>query len=193
MSTRQKQLEPDRVLDHEPQPVKNESQFRIRDAVPGLVVCLALGVMCTAYILLKGPEPAKERATDTIPMYVYETCNSCEPYILETCPDCTWLSRFVGALDAQAESPLEIKNVLHRAYVESRFDDQAVSDTGDWGICQINAKTHPGVIVQRLLSDPEYAAFQCLKTYRAAYKACGKRWECCYRYGVKGCKRGMGY
>jgi hypothetical protein len=25
--------------------------------------------------------------------------------------------------------------------------------------------------------------------YRVFYKACGADWQCCYRYGVRGCKK----
>lgn len=182
-------IEPDRVLAHEPQPVKVSQQFRFMDAVPGLVACFAIGIMAMAYVSMTGPESAKETVTDTIPIYTFESSETCATYTPETCPDCTWLSRFVGELDALAESPLEIKDVLHRAYVESRFDNQAVSATGDWGICQINAKTHPWVDTELLLTTPEYAAAICLDAYRAAYKACGKRWECCYRHGIKGCEQ----
>lgn len=182
-------IEPEKVLVQNPQPVKVAAFTagqNIRAILFSIVLLVALAMVFPS---VARKFVANTTSAETLPIYTFESSETCATYTPETCPDCTWLSRFVGELDALAESPLEIRDVLHRAYVESRFDNQAVSTTGDWGICQINAKTHPEVIVQRLLTDPEYAAFQCLKVYRAAYKACGKRWECCYRYGIKGCEQ----
>lgn len=109
-----------------------------------------------------------------------------------TCPDGSWLARFVGALDDQSANPREIRDVLHRAYTESRFEAGVVSPTGDYGICQINASAHPEVDVARLATDPVYAAVECLRVYRSMYAACGADWQCCYRYGVRGCRRVTG-
>lgn len=110
------------------------------------------------------------------------TCPAC------TCPDCSFLARFVGALDDAAATPREIRDVLHRCYTESRFTPAAVSATGDYGICQINAGAHPETDVDRLLTDPVYAAGECLRMYRGVFAACGDGWECCYRFGIRGCK-----
>jgi hypothetical protein len=104
------------------------------------------------------------------------------------CPDYSFLARFVGALDDANATPREIRDVLHRSYIESRYNAGVVSSTGDYGICQINQKAHPETDVERLLTDPEYAAGECLRVYRVFYKACGAEWQCCYRYGIRGCK-----
>ena len=110
-------------------------------------------------------------------------CPLCE------CRDCesgTWLAQFVHHLDNLADNPREIRDVLNRAYTETRLTPSAVSETGDWGICQINAVAWPDVDVERLLTDAEYAAGQCLRVYRVYFKACGDRWQCCYRRGLQG-------
>jgi hypothetical protein len=114
-----------------------------------------------------------------------------EPPPCPECRDCesgTWLARFVHTLDGLSATPREIRDVLHRSYVESGFTPSIVSDTGDYGICQINRTANPDVDVDRLLTDAEYAAGECLRVYRTVFKACGAQWECCYRYGVRGCK-----
>lgn len=181
-------IEPEKVLVPTPQPVKVREQIRASDWIPPVCALVAVLILGLAWVSMQGAEPAKERATDTMPIYTFESDTSCPGCVSETCPDCTWLSRFVGALDTMADTPLEIKDVLHRAYIESRFTPSVVSETGDWGICQINKKANPGVDVERLLTDPEYAAEQCLGVYRTVKQACGSRWQCCYRFGVKGCK-----
>jgi hypothetical protein len=113
---------------------------------------------------------------------------------VEPCPDCecdkTWLAQFVHALDTSATSPLEVRDVLARAYTESRFTPSIVSDTGDWGICQINIASWPEYDGARLLTDPEYAAGACLAVYRVYRAKCGDNWQCCYRRGVVGCRKG---
>ena len=110
------------------------------------------------------------------------------------CPDCecdkTWLAQFVHALDTSATSPLEVRDVLARAWTESRFTPVAVSETGDWGICQINVASWPEYDGARLLTDPEYAAGACLAVYRVYRAKCGDNWQCCYRRGVVGCRKG---
>ena len=106
------------------------------------------------------------------------------------CPGCTFLSRFVYRLDVESANPREVRDVLHRAFVESRYTPATVSETGDYGICQINADAHPETDADRLLVDPEYAAVECLRAYRDAYRACGKKWECCYQRGIRGCRNG---
>lgn len=112
-------------------------------------------------------------------------CTLCE------CRDCesgTWLAQFVHYLDNLAENPREIKDVLNRAYTETRLTPSAVSETGDWGICQINRASWPDVDVERLLHDPEYAAVECLRVYRVYFKICGPRWQQCYRKGKRGAR-----
>ena len=105
------------------------------------------------------------------------------------CHEYGFLARFVDALDRDAESPVEVRDVLARSYAESRFTPTAVSDTGDYGICQLNAVANPDVDVQRLTTDPEYAAVECLRVYRIVKVRCGDNWQCCYRRGVAGCRR----
>ena len=112
-----------------------------------------------------------------------------EPVVCPPCRDCesgTWLARFVHHLDNLADNPREIRDVLNRCYTETRLTPSAVSEAGDWGICQINARAWPDVDVERLLTDPEYAAGECLRVYRVFFKACGDRWQCCYRRGLQG-------
>jgi len=111
------------------------------------------------------------------------------PLACPACQNCesgTWLAQFVHHLDSLAENPREIRDVLNRCYTETRLTPVTVSDTGDWGICQINARAWPDVDVERLLVDPEYAAGECLRIYRVYYKACGSNWQCCYRRGLQG-------
>lgn len=118
-------------------------------------------------------------------MHELTPCPLCE------CRDCesgTWLAQFVHHLDNLAENPMEIRDVLNRAYTETRLTPSAVSETGDWGICQINARAWPDVDTSRLLDDPEYAAVECLRVYRVMVSRCGKDWNCCYVKGVRGCK-----
>ena len=107
-----------------------------------------------------------------------------------TCPvtEPTWLARFVHALDTASATPLEVRDVLARAYTETRYTPSVVSETGDYGICQINAAAWPEFDAMRLLDDPEYAATACLDVYRVYRARCGDDWQCCYRRGVVGCK-----
>jgi hypothetical protein len=34
----------------------------------------------------------------------------------------------------------------------------------------------------------KYAAVECLRVYRVYFKACGSRWQECYRNGIRGSK-----
>lgn len=112
----------------------------------------------------------------------------CPPCECRDCESGTWLAQFVHHLDNEADTPREIRDVLNRSYTETRLTPSAVSETGDWGICQINRRSWPDVDVERLLADPEYAAVECLRVYRVYFKACGSRWQECYRYGKRGAK-----
>ena len=113
------------------------------------------------------------------------SCPGCE---CRACESGTWLAQFVHHLDTISESPREIRDVLNRCYTETRLTPSVVSETGDWGICQINRRAWPDVDTDRLLDDPEYAAVECLRVYRVYFSACGKRWQDCYRRGVRGSK-----
>jgi hypothetical protein len=112
----------------------------------------------------------------------------CAPCECRDCESGTWLAQFVHHLDNLAENPREIRDVLNRAYTETRLTPSAVSETGDWGICQINARAWPDVDTERLLVDPEYAAVECLRVYRVYFKICGPRWQECYRKGRRGAR-----
>lgn len=179
-------IEPDRVLAHEPQPVKAREQIHASDWIPAVCALVAVVILGLAYISMTGPEPAPERATDTMPVYTFETCHSCA-----TCSDIEdvqFLGRWMDALTKLDATPLEIWDMTHRAFIESRFNPAKVSATGDYGICQINKTAHPDVDVDRLLTDPEYAAIECLAVYRTYTDLCGSDWQCCYKRGHKGCR-----
>jgi hypothetical protein len=157
----------------------------------GIIVMMALYAAITG---VKQPvEPRRETyfATSTVESLLdgveFGAPVSCD---VPKCPDRSFLSRFVYRLDVESATPTEIRDVLNRCYVETRFTPTSVSDTGDWGICQINARAWPDVDTSRLLTDPEYAAVECLRVYRVMRRACGADWQCCYRHGVNGCKNG---
>jgi hypothetical protein len=154
---------------------------------------IGLAVMVTALIVgLCASRPTKPVAMtypDAGPSDVLGQTTAPEPPPCPVCPDYSFLARFVGALDDANATPREIRDVLHRSYIESRYNAGVVSSTGDYGICQINQKAHPETDVERLLTDPEYAAGECLRVYRVMFEKCGEDWQCCYRYGVRGCKK----
>lgn len=125
---------------------------------------------------------------DAGPSEIFGMSTMPEPIPCPSCPMSTWLAQFVHSLDELAETPVEVRDVLANCYDESRYTPTVVSGTGDWGICQINARSWPDVDVQRLIFDPEYAAEQCLRVYRVYYRACGDKWRDCYRRGVRGGK-----
>ena len=81
----------------------------------------------------------------------------------------------------------QARDVVARGWVESRLDHCAASSTGDYGIGQVNAAWQLADPI-RLLLDPWYSASRTGKAYRAT-QACGSRWACCYRRGVRGCRR----
>lgn len=178
----------ERVTVQKPVPVGRSDQAVTRIVVAVLtlgVVGVSVGFMCVK------PMPTPQTRPDAGPSAIFGQTMAPEPISCpepEPCPDCTFLSRFVYRLDVESANPREVRDVLHRSYIESRYTPTTVSETGDWGICQINAATHPETDAERLLVDPEYAAVECLRVYRAAWNRCGKRWECCYRHGVKGCR-----
>jgi hypothetical protein len=176
----------DRLTVPEPVPVTDPDRHSKR-WIGLAVMCVALIVgLCASQPSKPGPMaypeagPSDVFGQTTAPEL--PACPTC------TCPDCSYLARFVGALDDMSATPREIRDVLHRAYTESRFNPGAVSSTGDYGICQINAGAHPETDTDRLLIDPVYAAGECLRVYRGVFAVCGTDWQCCYRYGVKGCK-----
>jgi hypothetical protein len=156
------------------------------------VIVVAICVIGIVVGLSRSQEPSPRAATwpEAGPSSVFGQTLAPEPVVCPdcTCPDCSYLARFVGALDDAAATPREIRDVLHRCYTESRFSAGAVSSTGDYGICQINAGAHPETDTDRLLIDPVYAAGECLRVYRGMFAACGDGWECCYRFGIRGCK-----
>jgi len=155
-----------------------------------LMTAIIAGLCLTHTQRLPGPLPA-ETWPAAGPSSTFGQSMMPEPPPCPECRDCesgTWLARFVHTLDGLSATPREIRDVLHRSYVESGFTPSIVSDTGDYGICQINRTANPDVDVDRLLTDAEYAAGECLRVYRTVFKACGAQWECCYRYGVRGCK-----
>ena len=119
--------------------------------------------------------------------------------VCPTCPACacvhrsyTWLGRFTGALDEEAQSPEEIRDVLRLLYDESRYTPSAVSSAGAVGICQIKPDAWPDVDMALLVEDPDYAAVQCLRIYRIYRSKCGGKWYRCYRMGVAGARAATG-
>ena len=180
----------DRVTLPDPDPVATPGMnFAARQVIASVIVTLAVILMLIGGIraavsmhrpvVETYPEAGPSAITGQTTMPDDVPCPGCE------C-DATWLARFVNALDNQADDPREIRDVIYTAYAESRFTPSAVSDTGDYGICQINKRANPGVDFDRLLDDPEYAADECLRVYRVVYAKCGSKWLCCYRRGVNG-------
>jgi hypothetical protein len=159
----------------------------------GLAVMVAALIVGLCVVARANSGAAPQTWPDAGPSSVFgvSQCPDAAP-----CPDCdcdqTWLAQFVHALDTSATSPLEVRDVLARAYTESRFTPSIVSDTGDWGICQINVASWPEYDGARLLTDPEYAAGACLAVYRVYKTKCGDNWQCCYRRGVSGCRANGG-
>lgn len=176
----------DRLTVPEPAPVTEPDRHGKRwIGVAVMAVALIVG-LCAS----RPSKPAPMTYPEAGPSDVFGQTIMPEPVVCPacTCPDCSFLARFVGALDDAAATPREIRDVLHRCYTESRFSAGVVSETGDYGICQINRSANPDVDVERLLTDPVYAAGECLRVYRVMFDKCGADWQCCYRYGVRGCK-----
>ena len=112
-----------------------------------------------------------------------------------TCPACacvrrsyTWVGRFMAAIDEEAQSPDEIRDIANLAFHESRYTPSAVSSAGAVGICQIKPDAWPDVDMALLVEDPDYAAVQCLRIYRIYRSKCGSKWYRCYRMGVAGAR-----
>ncbi len=162
----------------------------------GLMVLATAGIaaLCLTHTQrLPGPLPA-ETWPEAGPSSVFgvSQCPELEKCQMPKLVDSGFLSRFVGALDEQAANPREIRDVLARSYTETRLTPSTVSATGDWGICGINVASWPEYDGFRLLDDPEYAAGACLAVYRVYREKCGDDWQCCYRYGVVGCRKDGG-
>lgn len=182
-----------------PSRVLNPEYEDSKHAQKAIIGCIALATVILAMIV--GIDNSNEQKAAVVPepvqtwpeagpssVFGASQCPSNDRCQVPACHHYGFLARFVEALDAGAENPREIRDVLNRSYIESRYNPQAVSSTGDYGICQINQKAHPETDVERVLTDPEYAAGECLRVYRVFYRACGAGWQCCYRYGIKGCK-----
>jgi len=148
-----------------------------------LLVGLFATIMCVALII--HTEVAVDRPAETFPAAdpVGITCPVCADY-----PEpVQFLGRYMGALTKLDANPLEIWDLTHRAFIESRFNPATVVN-GNYGICGINKAAHPEVDADRLLTDPEYAAVKCLGVYRTYTNLCGNNWQCCYKRGRKGCR-----
>ena len=181
--TRLTVAEPAPVVDHDP-----HGKRWIGLAV--MVAALIVG-LCVARAN-PGAAPQTWPAAGPSSVFGVSQCPALDKCHVPVCPDSSFLSRFVATLDNQADDPREIRDVLARAYTESRFTPSIVSDTGDWGICQINVASWPEYDGARLLTDPEYAAGACLAVYRVYKTKCGDNWQCCYRRGVSGCRANGG-
>lgn len=114
-------------------------------------------------------------------------CPTCPAYAC-VCQSYTWLGRFMSAIDEEAQSPDEIRDIAYLAYHESRYTPSAVSSAGAVGICQIKPDAWPDVDMSLLVEDPDYAAVQCLRIYRIYRSKCGAKWYRCYRMGVAGAR-----
>lgn len=180
----------ERLTVPKPAPVADSKSTLNVDWPAVIVVVICVIGIAVGLSRSQEPSPLAETWPDNGPSSVFGQTLAPEPIPCPdcTCPDCSWLARFVGALDDQSANPREIRDVLHRSFTESRFTPAAVSATGDYGICQINRVANPDVDVDRLLTDPVYAAGECLRVYRVMFDTCGADWQCCYRYGVRGCK-----
>ena len=182
----------ERVIVQEPEPVTEQDRDYGKAWFGFSLFC---GVAIAALVI--GFRHAAPRTVETWPpdgpSSVFGMTTPPEPVACPSC-DCgaTWLARFVHTLDTLSATPLEVRDVLARAYTETRYTPSVVSDTGDYGICQINAASWPEYDAMRLLDDPEYAAAACLDVYRVYRAKCGDAWQCCYRRGVLGCRARSG-
>lgn len=173
-------------------------QQKILDPVPaaGHSWYLAASVLMVAVTLFVAGYGAMQADDDDIVAGSADEGASCR--VCPTCPTCpgcacvhrsyTWLGRFTGALDEEAQSPEEIRDVLRLLYDESRYTPSAVSSAGAVGICQIKPDAWPDVDMALLVEDPDYAAVQCLRIYRIYRSKCGSKWYRCYRMGVAGAR-----
>lgn len=173
-------------------------QQKILDPVPAAghswylaasVLMVAVTLFVAGYGALHADADADADAADTADA----SCRVCP-----TCPACpgcacvhrsyTWLGRFMSAIDEEAQSPDEIRDIAYLAYHESRYTPSAVSSAGAVGICQIKPDAWPDVDMSLLVEDPDYAAVQCLRIYRIYRAKCGAKWYRCYRRGVAGAR-----
>lgn len=147
----------------------------------GLVVGTAM-VYHSCHLSTRGLEPAPiECATPVCPLPVVEDL------VMDADP-VNFAGRFVGRLSETAENPVELRDILGRVYAESQWNPAAVSPKGAVGLCGIRLSAWPDVDGDKLISDPVYAADQCLRVYREFVGLCGDDWQCCYLRGVKGCR-----
>jgi hypothetical protein len=153
------------------------------------LVASVMMVAVTLFVAGYGARYADADAADTAgaSCRVCPTCPTCPAYAC-VCQSYTWLGRFMSAIDEEAQSPDEIRDIAYLAYHESRYTPSAVSSAGAVGICQIKPDAWPDVDMSLLVEDPDYAAVQCLRIYRIYRSKCGAKWYRCYRMGVAGAR-----
>jgi hypothetical protein len=178
-----------RLLVRQPEKVDIESdRYGKRWIGLGIVVVAGIAVSAMSQRQASADVYPDEGPSEVFGETMMQEPTPCAPCECRDCESGTWLAKFVHHLDNLAENPREIRDVLNRSYAETRLTPSSVSDTGDWGICQINRRSWPDVDTSRLLDDPEYAAVECLRVYRVYFKACGSRWQECYRKGKRGAR-----
>lgn len=152
-----------------------------------IMVCVVVGVTL-GHMLKRMTEtyPTDADTADTADTSC-RVCPTCPAYAC-VCRSYTWLGRFMSAIDEEAQSPDEIRDIAYLAYHESRYTPSAVSSAGAVGICQIKPDAWPDVNMSLLVEDPDYAAVQCLRIYRIYRAKCGAKWYRCYRRGVAGAR-----
>jgi len=165
----------------DPEPAAGHSWY-----LAASVLMVAVTLFVAGYGALNADADADADAADTADA----SCRVCP-----TCPafacvhrSYTWLGRFMSAIDEEAQSPDEIRDMAQLAYDESRYTPSAVSSAGAVGICQIKPDAWPDVDMALLVEDPDYAAVQCLRIYRIYRSKCGAKWYRCYRMGVAGAR-----
>lgn len=78
----------------------------------------------------------------------------------------------------------EIRDLMHLAWVESRWKPNAISRKGACGLWQqIPRYARPPTTCKNLIKRPVHAALTAIDTTRTMRRLCGPAWKVCYQYG----------